>query len=70
MFESEGAGDESLRGNGHGGAEPLRARWEQGRAQLRDADRWARELARERPFVALAAVIVAGYCIGRLVARL
>ncbi len=71
MFESETEAGQSLRGNGHSvGTEELRAKWDQTRTQLQDVDRWARQRARDRPFVALAAVIVAGYCIGRLVARL
>ncbi len=71
MFESEIETGERLQGNGHNaGTERLRATWDQTRTQLQDADRWARELARERPLVALAAIVVAGYCIGRLVARL
>ncbi len=71
MVEDKEEAAETSRSNGHSiGMEGARAGWKWQRTQLQDADRWVRERARARPLVALAAVIVAGYCVGRLVARL
>lgn len=72
MFESTGHAESGgMGGNGHSSASAhLRETWQQTQTQLRGLDRQARNFARERPFAALAAALVAGYVVGRLVARL
>lgn len=70
MFES-GEETTSMRGNGHNSTtEHLRETWHQTQNQLQGLDRQTRDFARQRPFAALATALVAGYFVGRLVARL
>lgn len=57
-------------GNGKTGTEYLRERWSETRSELSTADRRMRQFAQERPFLALAAIMVTGYVFGRLVSRL
>ena len=72
MFESkEQTTIGSMGGNGHTSTgEQLRERWHQTQTQFQGLDRQARDFARERPFAALATALVAGYFVGRLMARL
>ncbi len=72
MFESTGQTESGgMGGNGHSSASVhLRETWQQTQTQLQDLDRQARNFARERPLTALAAALLAGYVVGRLVARL
>ena len=54
--------------------EPLRAQAEAATDQLKHrfapVDNWVREMARERPIVALAGAAAIGYLVGRLIRKL
>ena len=48
----------------------IRARFDDTRSQMSEADERVREFAREKPFVALGLAVAAGFVIGRLLSRL